>query len=60
MTNYTEWTDSQKPALALLKKLGWDYLAYQDILKSTLARYAIVDLVGISATLENQLSRNTW
>jgi len=29
MTNYTEWTDSQKPALNLLRKLGWQYIAPQ-------------------------------
>lgn len=27
MSNYTEWIDSQKPALSLLKKLGWQYLS---------------------------------
>ena len=25
--HYQEWADSQKPALTLLKKLGWTYIS---------------------------------
>ncbi|ELR72580.1 Type I restriction-modification system, restriction subunit R [Fulvivirga imtechensis AK7] len=52
MTNYTEWTDSQKPALRLLKKLGWQYISPK---QSEEEREQILSNVVLEAILEKQL-----
>ncbi|MEQ8906413.1 HsdR family type I site-specific deoxyribonuclease [Ekhidna sp.] len=52
MTNYTEWTDSQKPALDLLKKLGWQYLSPEQAEKE---RSGILSNVIQENILEKQL-----
>jgi type I restriction enzyme R subunit len=50
--NYTEWTDSQKPALHLLKKLGWQYLSPAQAEKE---RGDILSNVILEQVLETQL-----
>lgn len=52
MTNYTEWTDSQKPALILLRKLGWQYLTPKQCEQE---RGGILSNVVLEQILEKQL-----
>ena len=52
MTNYTEWKDSQKPALQLLKKLGWQYISPKEAEQE---RGHILSNVILEAVLEKQL-----
>ena len=49
---YTEWTDSQKPALNLLKKLGWQYLSPAQAEKE---RGDILSNVILERVLEDRL-----
>ncbi|MCE7864279.1 MAG: type I restriction endonuclease subunit R [Bacteroidetes bacterium CHB5] len=52
MSGYTEWTDSQKPALTLLKKLGWQYISPEQTEKE---RGDILSNVILEHVLEEQL-----
>jgi type I restriction enzyme R subunit len=52
MSGYTEWIDSQKPALSLLKKLGWQYLSPAQAEKE---RGDILSNVILEQILEEQL-----
>ncbi|SHO59932.1 type I restriction endonuclease subunit R [Algoriphagus zhangzhouensis] len=52
MTNYTEWTDSQNPALILLRKLGWQYLTPKQCEQE---RGGILSNVVLEQILEKQL-----
>lgn len=50
--HYQEWADSQKPALTLLKKLGWQYLSPEQTEKE---RGDILSNVILEQILEEQL-----
>ena len=50
--SYQEWADSQKPALILLKKLGWQYLSPEQTEKE---RGEILSNVILESILEEQL-----
>lgn len=50
--NYQEWTDSQKPALTLLKKLGWQYISSE---KAEKERGDILSNVILEQILEERL-----
>lgn len=52
MTNYSEWIDSQKPALDLLKKLGWQYISPE---QTEQERGQILSNVILENVLEKQL-----
>lgn len=52
MTSYTEWTDSQKPALDFLKKLGWKYISPE---QTEQERGQILSNVILEGVLEKQL-----
>lgn len=52
--NYTEYNDSQKPALELLQKMGWQYLSKEEVFK---ARGGIYTNVLLDDVLETQLSK---
>lgn len=54
MTNYTEWTDSQKPALDFLEKLGWQYITPVQTEKE---RGHILSNVILEGVLNNQLQK---
>ena len=54
MTNYTEWTDSQKPALNLLRKLGWQYISPEETEKE---RGHILSNVILEDILKTQLNK---
>ncbi len=54
MANYTEWTDSQKPALNLLKKLGWQYISP---VQTEEERGQILSNVILEGILEKQLHK---
>ena len=51
--NYTEWTDSQKPALILLKKLGWQYVSPE---QAEQERGQLLSNVLLEQVLEKQLN----
>jgi len=51
--NYTEYNDSQKPALALLQKMGWQYLSPEEVFA---ARGEMFTNVLLDAILAKQLS----
>lgn len=53
MSKYTEWTDSQKPAMFLLKKLGWQYLSPQQTEKE---RGGLFSNVLLEQILKKQLA----
>lgn len=53
-TNYTEYNDSQKPALQLLKKMKWQYLSKEEVLRARDGMYSNVILDKI---LAEQLSK---
>lgn len=52
--NYTEYNDSQKPALDLLQKMGWVYLSPE---KALFARGEIYSNVLLDEVLSKQLSK---
>jgi type I restriction enzyme R subunit len=52
MPKYTEWSDSQKPALNLFKKLGWQYLSPSQAEKE---RGDILSNVILERILEDRL-----
>ncbi|TXD50495.1 type I restriction endonuclease subunit R [Polaribacter sp. IC066] len=52
--NYKEYNDSQKPALDLLQKMGWEYLSPQQVFE---ARNEIYTNVILDAVLAQQLSK---
>lgn len=52
--NYTEYNDSQKPALALLQKMGWQYLSPEEVFA---ARGEMFTNVLLDAILAKQLSK---
>ena len=52
--NYTEYNDSQKPALVLLQKMGWQYISPEDAFKTRGEMYTNVILDDI---LAKQLSK---
>lgn len=52
--NYTEYNDSQKPALALLQKMGWQYVSAEDVFA---ARGEIYTNVLLDNILAQQLSK---
>lgn len=52
MTNYTEWTDSQQPALSFLKKLGWQYISPE---RAGQERGQLLSNVILEQILEKQL-----
>ena len=54
MTNYTEWTDSQKPALDFLKKLGWQYTSPE---QTEQERGHILSNVILEGVLQKQLQK---
>ena len=54
MVNYTEYNDSQKPALVLLQKMGWQYLSPEDAFEARSEMYTNVILDDI---LAKQLSK---
>lgn len=54
MTNYTEWTDSQKPALDFLIKLGWQYISPSETEKE---RGNMLSNVLLERVLESQLKK---
>jgi len=54
MTKYTEWTDSQKPALDFLIKMGWQYISPSQTEKERGNMLSNVLLEGI---LEKQLKK---
>lgn len=54
MTNYAEWNDSQKPALNLLQKLGWQYLSPD---QADHERSGILSNVLLEEILEKQLNK---
>ena len=57
-TNYTEYDDSQKPAISLLQKMGWEYLSAEQVFASRGEMYTNVILDDI---LAQQLSKiNTF
>jgi len=56
--NYTEYNDSQKPALTLLQKMGWQYLSPEEAFE---ARSEMYSNVLLDAVLAKQLSKiNTF
>jgi len=57
-TNYTEYDDSQKPAISLLQKMGWEYLSADQVFAARGEMYTNVILDDI---LAQQLSKiNTF
>ncbi|WP_435416052.1 type I restriction endonuclease subunit R [Polaribacter aestuariivivens] len=52
--NYKEYNDSQKPALELLQKMGWEYLSPEQVFK---ARGEIYTNVILDDVLAQQLSK---
>lgn len=54
MTSYTEYTDSQKPALGLLRKMGWQYLSPE---QAEAERHGILSGVLLEGILEAQLQK---
>ncbi|CAM4083918.1 type I restriction endonuclease subunit R [Gillisia hiemivivida] len=57
-TNYTEYDDSQKPAISLLQKMGWQYLCEDQVFEARGEMYTNVILDDI---LAQQLSKiNTF
>ncbi|MDT0651242.1 type I restriction endonuclease subunit R, partial [Autumnicola edwardsiae] len=52
--NYTEYNDSQKPALTLLQKMGWQYLSQEEVFA---ARGEIYTNVLLDDILAQQLSK---
>jgi type I restriction enzyme R subunit len=52
--NYTEYTDSQKPALSLLQKMSWQYLSQDEVFT---ARNEIYTNVILDEILAGQLAR---
>ncbi len=52
--NYKEYNDSQKPALDLLQKMGWEYLSPEQVFK---ARGEIYTNVILDDVLAKQLSK---
>jgi len=54
MTNYTEWADSQKPALDFLDKLGWQYISPE---QTGQERGYIVSNVILEEVLQMQLQK---
>ena len=52
--NYTEYNDSQKPALALLQKMGWQYVSAEDVFA---ARGEIYTNVLLDNILAQQLAK---
>lgn len=54
MTNYSEWIDSQKPALNLLQKLGWQYLSPEQTIRE---REGILSNVVLESILFSQLQK---
>ena len=58
MSQYTEYNDSQKPALSLLQKMNWQYLSQQEVLA---AREGLVSNVLLDQVLMKQLQKiNTF
>ncbi|WP_035085232.1 type I restriction endonuclease subunit R [Aquimarina latercula] len=58
MANYSEYNDSQKPALALLQKMGWHYLSPEEVFT---ARGELFTNVLLDTVLTKQLSKiNTF
>src|SRR5882757_8919022 len=51
-TPYLEWTDSQQPAINLLKKLGWQYMAPAQVAQE---RGGILSNVILEQVLEERL-----
>jgi len=49
MANYTEYNDSQKPALSLLQKMGWTYLSPDEIFQARGEMFTNVILDNILA-----------
>ncbi len=54
MTSYTEWIDSQKPALEFLKKLGWSYISPKEAEQE---RGNILSNVILENILQKQLQK---
>ncbi|UAB82848.1 type I restriction endonuclease subunit R [Zunongwangia sp. SCSIO 43204] len=54
MSQYTEYNDSQKPALSLLQKMNWQYLSQQEVLA---AREGLVSNVLLDQVLMKQLQK---
>lgn len=52
--NYTEYNDSQKPALSLLQKMNWQYLSQQEVLA---AREGLLSNVILDKLLAAQLHK---
>ncbi len=58
ITNYTEYHDSQKPAINLLQKMGWEYLSAEQVF---IARGGMYTNVILDDILAQQLSKiNTF
>lgn len=56
-TTYTEYHDSQKPALTLLQKMGWQYLSQTEVLKAREGMYSNVVLDKILAEQLQKINR---
>lgn len=56
MINYNEYNDSQKPAINLLRKLGWTYIAPEETIKQRCALLSNVILEDILAERLNAIN----
>ncbi|PIQ47923.1 MAG: type I restriction endonuclease subunit R [Cytophagales bacterium CG12_big_fil_rev_8_21_14_0_65_40_12] len=54
MSSYNEWSDSQSPAITLLKKLGWQYLSPEQALEH---RGGLLSNVLLEGILHESLER---
>ncbi len=58
--NYTEYNDSQKPALSLLQKMGWHYLSPDEVFQARNEMYTNVILDDVLATQLAKINAFTY
>jgi type I restriction enzyme R subunit len=60
ITNYTEYHDSQKPAISLLQKMGWKYLSAEQVFAACGGMYTNVILDNILAKQLSKINAFTY